>query len=69
MRGPFIGDLIDFRPTGHALLCLRGKFTVTDAAKVKDLSLSLAYCGGGRWNEYAGWRTRLRGDATRRCGR
>jgi len=45
-RGPFYGGYGTDRPAGVALLCLRGRFGVSDPVSVKDLKLSLTYRGG-----------------------
>ncbi len=45
-RGPFLGGYGGGRYVGTALLCVRGRFGVTDPARVKGLKLALTYRGG-----------------------
>jgi len=45
-RGPILGGYGCARRAGVALVCLRGRFGVSDTGRVKDLKLTLAYRGG-----------------------
>jgi len=45
-QGAFFGGYGNNRPSGAALLCVRGRFGVDDPARVGGLKLSLAYRGG-----------------------
>lgn len=45
-RGPFFGGYGNVRPAGVALLCLRGRFGVTEPSRAEGLKLGLAYRGG-----------------------
>jgi len=44
--GPILGGCGEGRPTGAALIWVRGRFGVTDPSRVKGLRIRLAYRGG-----------------------
>ena len=44
--GPFYAGYGQYYPSGLALLCVRGKFAVSDPAKAKELTLSVSFRGG-----------------------